>query len=101
RGGWTWYTGAAGWMYRVGVEHILGIKKRGDMLFIDPCMPSDWLEYSVVYRYGNAKYNINVKNPNRINKGVGKVTVDNKNVKDNVIHLVDDGKDHNVVVEMQ
>jgi len=100
RGGWTWYTGAAGWMYRVGVEYILGIKKRGDKLLIDPCIPSDWTEYSVVYKYGNARYNISVKNPNRVNKGVKKVTVDNKEVKDNVIYLVDDGKEHVVIVEM-
>ncbi|HHV95362.1 MAG TPA: glycosyl transferase [Clostridiaceae bacterium] len=101
RGGWTWYTGAAGWMYRVGVEHILGIKRRGDKLVVDPCIPSDWSEYSVVYKYGNTKYNITVKNPNRVNKGIGRVTVDNIDVKDKVIHLVDDGKDHFVIVEMQ
>ena len=52
RGGWTWYTGSASWMYRVGLEAILGFRKAGDRLTIDPCVPADWQEYRIEYRYG-------------------------------------------------
>lgn len=76
RGGWTWYTGASGWMYRVGLEHILGFKKEGDKLRIDPCIPKGWKEFKVVYRFKSAKYNIHVTNPNGVNQNVKQVIVD-------------------------
>src|SRR5690606_30263513 len=50
--GWTWYTGAAGWMYQAGIEWILGLRRRGTRLYISPCIPSEWPEYSVHYRFG-------------------------------------------------
>ncbi|NLC68115.1 MAG: hypothetical protein GX754_04870 [Clostridiaceae bacterium] len=81
RGGWTWYTGAAGWMYRVGIEHILGIKKRGESLVIDPCIPSDWPEYSVVYKYGSSVYEIHVKNPEKTCRGVKYIIMDGEKIK--------------------
>lgn len=108
RGGWTWYTGAAGWMYRVGVEHILGIKKRGDSLIIDPCIPAEWPEYSVIYKYGTTEYEIRVKNPEKTCRGVKHVIVDGKKIKGSkgagFLHPValsrDDGKKHVVDVIM-
>ena len=63
RGGWTWYTGSASWLYRVGLEGILGFRKRGDELEVDPCVPSAWKEFSIDYRYGESVYAILVKNP--------------------------------------
>src|SRR5207344_1865555 len=60
RGGWTWYTGAAGWLYRLIVESLLGLKREGDRLHIKPCMPYDWKSYSLSYRYGTALYRIDV-----------------------------------------
>ncbi len=51
RGGWTWYTGSSGWMYRVGLEDILGFRVEKDRLFINPCIPKDWEEYSIRYTY--------------------------------------------------
>ena len=68
RGGWTWYTGAAGWMYRVAVEWILGIKKEKDTLIIDPCIPRFWKSYCFEYKYKNTIYNITVNNPHGVCK---------------------------------
>ena len=98
RGGWTWYTGAAGWMYRVGVEDILGIKKYGDNLKINPCIPKDWNEFKVEYTYKETKYKIYVKNPENINQGIKEVYVDGKPEKNDLIELVNDKKEHNVLV---
>ena len=100
RGGWTWYTGSSGWMYRVGLEDILGFRVEEDKLFINPCIPKDWEGYSIRYTYGNAIYNIEVKNPDKINKGLRKIIVDGVVVGEGHINLVDDGVEHFVVVEM-
>lgn len=98
RGGWTWYTGAASWMYKAGVEEILGFRKQGASLIIDPCIPKDWTEYQISYRYGETYYKIHVKNPLGVNKGVKTVLVDGKERKDLTIWLEDDGKAHQVQV---
>jgi cellobiose phosphorylase len=62
RAGWTWYTGAAGWMYQAGIEWILGLRREGERLYIRPCIPAEWPEYSVRYRYGKTYFAITVKN---------------------------------------
>ena len=100
RGGWTWYTGAAGWMYRVGLEHILGVKKEGNNLVFDPCIPKNWGEYTVKYRFGTSMYNILVKNQQGVNKGVKSVAVDGNVCSDGKLMLLDDGGEHNVEVVM-
>ena len=93
RGGWTWYTGSASWMYRVGLEGILGLRKLGDTLFIEPRAPASWPEYSIEYRHGRTVYTIVVRN-----EGVVQVKVDGEVSPDGSIQLVDDGKRHEVVV---
>jgi cellobiose phosphorylase len=98
RGGWTWYTGAAGWLYRVGLEYMLGFMKKGDRLVINPCIPREWSEYSIEYRYKSSVYQITVKNPDRVNRGVREVTLDSEVMEDGCIPLSDDGKRHSVVV---
>ncbi len=100
RGGWTWYTGSAGWFYRVGIEDILGFKKSGNQLEIDPCIPVHWAEYKIEYRYGNSVYAITVKNPDRVSKGVRQVLIDGTALDTGMISLADDGKVHNVEVVM-
>ncbi|MEL7567640.1 MAG: glucoamylase family protein [Dehalobacterium sp.] len=100
RGGWTWYTGAASWMYKVGVEEILGFKKQGASLSIDPCIPKEWTEYKINYRYGETFYRIHVQNPLGVNKGVKTVFVDGKEKQDLTILLTDDQKEHQVQVIM-
>ena len=73
RGGWSWYTGSAGWMYRAGLENILGIHKKGDTLVIDPHVPPKWRAYTVAYRYGATQYAIRVTNPDGVGGGVKRV----------------------------
>jgi cellobiose phosphorylase len=100
RGGWTWYTGAAGWMYKAGLESILGFNKQGDRLMIDPCLPEKWGAYSMRYTYIDTIYEIKVNNPDGISKGVLQVSVDNELQKDLTIALVNDRKTHQVEVLM-
>jgi cyclic beta-1,2-glucan synthetase len=98
RGGWTWYTGSASWMYRVAVEAMLGFTKRGDTLTIDPCVPAAWPELTIEYRYGRTAYEIVVHDPGN-DRGLGTyVTLDGRNLDTGVIPLTDDGALHSVVV---
>src|SRR6266704_6078829 len=66
RGGWTWYTGAAGWLHRAGLEWILGFRKRGSTLRIAPCIPRRWTGFEIAYRHGRTLYRIDVQNPKRV-----------------------------------
>jgi cyclic beta-1,2-glucan synthetase len=76
RGGWTWYTGSAGWLYRAGVESILGLRVQADSLVIDPCIPTAWPEFSMTLRYRGAVYEIAVHNPGNVSRGVTAVEFD-------------------------
>jgi cyclic beta-1,2-glucan synthetase len=101
RGGWTWYTGAAGWMYRAGIEFILGIRREGSHLVIDPCIPPAWKEFKIHYRHGKSKYHIHVLNPYGYSKGVAYLTIDGQSVfKSDRIPLEDSAGEHHVVVTM-
>ncbi len=99
RGGWTWYTGSAGWLYRAGLEWILGFRVCGSMLSIDPCIPRNWPSYSVTFRYHSATYQIQVGNPAGISRGVASIVVDGTVLIDRTnIPLTDDGAQHRVLV---
>jgi cellobiose phosphorylase len=101
RGGWTWYTGAAGWMYRVGVEYILGIKRSEGGIKIDPCIPAGWKEYRVKYQMNGTTYEINFSNPEGVNRGVRSITVDGRAVgRNDPISLARDGVKHVIQVVM-
>ena len=101
RGGWTWYTGAAGWMYRVGLEAILGFDRRGDVLRIAPRVPLDWPELTIDYRFGTALYTIVVEEPGRFGDGTrAEVTLDGRVLDGPEIPLVDDGREHPVLVRL-
>ena len=76
RGGWTWYTGSAGWMYRAGLEWILGFRVRGATLLLDPCVPRAWRGFEIVFRYHSARYDIAVENPRGVSRGVARVELD-------------------------
>ena len=97
RGGWTWYTGSASWLYRVALEAILGFRKTGDTLVIDPCIASSWPEFHIDYRHGSTDYSITVKNPHGVQRGVISTTVDGV---EGPIQLVDDGRQREVVVTL-
>ncbi|MEP6572420.1 MAG: glucoamylase family protein [Gemmatimonadota bacterium] len=98
RGGWTWYTGSASWMYRVGLESILGFTKRGDHLFISPAVPAAWPEYTIDYRYGRTTYHISVERPAQVRSGIAEILLDGAVLAEPGIPLVDDGSDHTVCV---
>jgi cyclic beta-1,2-glucan synthetase len=105
RGGWTWYTGSSGWMYRLGTEAILGLHKVGmdedhQVLRVDPCIPRHWPGYELIYRYGEAVYRIAVENPDGVNRGVKQVVLDGEVLPGDEIPLVDDGQEHTVHVLM-
>jgi cyclic beta-1,2-glucan synthetase len=98
RGGWTWYTGSAGWMYRAGLESILGLKRHGASFALDPCIPTAWPEYSILWRFGGTAYEISVSNPERRCRGIADAELDGSAVDPAAIPLVDDGATHRVRV---
>jgi cellobiose phosphorylase len=116
RGGWTWYTGSAGVMYRTILESLLGIKVRGDKMEINPCLPKEWADFSLVYTYRKTKYNITVINnqnafadfpstrlgiSSSLNKFTARqITVDKVPLSGLIINLIDDGKSHEVEVKL-
>jgi cyclic beta-1,2-glucan synthetase len=77
RGGWTWYTGSAAWMYRAGLESILGLRMRGDHLHMVPCIPANWPNFEISLKYQGAHYEINVHNPDGVQRGIVRITLDN------------------------
>ena len=94
RGGWTWYTGAAGWMYRAGLESILGLRRHGSTFEMDPCIPSSWPDYAIAWRFGRTRYQIGVSNPERRCRGIAVAELDGASVDPRAIPLVDDGGTH-------
>jgi cyclic beta-1,2-glucan synthetase len=94
RGGWTWYTGSAAWMYRVGIEGILGLTMVRAALHVDPCIPKDWPEFSISFRRPRCDYRITVENPERVNHGVVRVELDGEEMKDGLIPIREDGRPH-------
>ena len=98
RGGWTWYTGSAGWMYRAGIEWILGFRLRGTRLHIDPCISRAWPGYEVTFRYHSARYRLTVENPHGSTRGVASVKIDGQPVEGREIPLSDDGRQHEILV---
>jgi cyclic beta-1,2-glucan synthetase len=100
RGGWTWYTGSASWMYRVALEAILGFRKTGDSLHIDPSVPSGWPGFTIEYRYGSSQYTIDVRITHGAPREATRITADGRTVGVDGIPLVDDGQPHMVIVEI-
>jgi cyclic beta-1,2-glucan synthetase len=93
RGGWTWYTGSAAWMYRLIVESLLGLKLEVDKLHLAPCLPADWEGFKVHYRYRETVYHIAVR---RAVPGEGGVIVDGVEQPGTAISLADDRQEHSV-----
>jgi cyclic beta-1,2-glucan synthetase len=96
RGGWTWYTGAAAWTYRVWLEEILGFQRRGDSLTINPVIPKDWPGFRLQYRFQNTTYRIAVENPDHCSRGVILVELDGVSAADKTVRLRDDRQTHEV-----
>ena len=100
RGGWTWYTGSAAWMYRVGLESILGLTRRGDRFAIAPCIPRSWPGFTVRWQHGRSNYEIEVSNPDQVTGGVAEANLDGMLVDAGAVALVDDGGTHRLTVVM-
>ena len=97
RGGWTWYTGSAGWMYRAGLESLLGFRLRGTRLVIDPCIPRAWPGFTIAFRYHSTQYTIVVENPQGVNRGVSSVELDGVRLDGSAsIPIVADAKTHRI-----
>lgn len=100
QGGWSWYTGAAAWLYRTWLEVILGLKVQGDRMWLDPLVPGNWDRFSIRYRYGDAVYDITVENPQGITRGVAQVELDGRRLQDRLIPLERTLVRHHVLVRM-
>jgi len=98
-GGWTWYTGSSSWYYLAGIQYILGLNIHHNCMSFNPCIPKDWEEFSIKYKFGESIYNIKVKNISRKNRGVSKVRLDGTEIE-NKIQLDGSGKIFNIEVEM-
>ncbi len=100
RGGWTWYTGSSSWYYTAGIEYILGIKIRNNTLSFEPCIPNNWKEYTIMYKYEKSIYNIKVNNPNGKMTGVEKIIVNGKEILEKCIKLDGNGGIYDIEIIM-
>ncbi len=104
RGGWSWYTGSAAWLYRVALEDLLGFRLSGDRLRIEPCVPSSWSEFFITYKRGGSTYRIHVENPDHVQHGIAQVTLDGEPLAGDAqgneaeIQLLDDKQEHQIKV---
>jgi cyclic beta-1,2-glucan synthetase len=100
RGGWTWYTGSAGWMYRAGIERILGLRVQASDLILDPCIPKAWPGFDLSFRHGTARYAIRVENPSGVSRGIAHAELDGVALVGTEVRvaLADDGQTHKLLV---
>jgi cyclic beta-1,2-glucan synthetase len=98
RGGWTWYTGSAGWMYQAAVEGLLGLCRQAATFSIQPCIPAMWPSYTLEWVVASSRYRITVLNPEHVCRGVQAAELDGAAIDPSAIPLADDGKTHDVVV---
>jgi cellobiose phosphorylase len=96
RGGWTWYTGSAGWFYRVVLEDVLGFRRQGNRVTLNPCLPASWPKAELAYRYGRSTLRIVIENARGEVSGEDALRVDGRSRSERVIELVDDGRTHDV-----
>ena len=99
-GGWSWYTGSAGWMYRVWLEEVLGFQLRGNELWLDPVIPNAWPGFTLRYRRQSTRYEVRVENPHHVTRGVAWVEVDGTRQSGSVIRLQDGGGSHTITVRL-
>lgn len=93
RGGWTWYTGSAAWMYQLVIESFIGLKREGNTLTFQPCVPKEWSSFTIHYRFHSTVYHITV-----YTAGNNKIAVDGKEITGIVVELVDDKAEHQVEI---
>ena len=98
RGGWSWYTGSAGWMYQAAVHALLGLQRRGSTISLNPCIPTVWPEYSLDWTIDGTRYHFVVENPDHRSRGIASAQLDGHPVDPTAIALVNDGNEHTVRV---
>lgn len=100
RGGWTWYTGSSGWMYRAGIESILGLTVEGSTLRVDPCVPKTWRDFEIVFHYRTTRYEVLVDNHAGVCRGIARIGLDEQTLPHGSTHipLMDDGETHHIRV---
>jgi cyclic beta-1,2-glucan synthetase len=98
RGGWTWYTGSAGWMYQAAVQSLLGLRHNGATVSVNPCIPAVWPGYSLEWTVGRTRYRFTVSNPEHRSQGIGSAELDGVAVDARAIPLEDDGGTHEVTI---
>jgi cyclic beta-1,2-glucan synthetase len=97
RGGWSWYTGSSGWMYRAAVEWLLGLRRHGAALSIAPCIPRAWPRFEARVRFGSTLYNVTVENPRGVTQGVTSLELDGHSREAwRSVPLQDDGGEHEI-----
>jgi cellobiose phosphorylase len=99
-GGWTWYTGSATWLFRVGSEWLLGVRPEWDGLRIDPCIPAHWDGFSMRRNFRGATYEIHVKNPDHVSSGVFRMIMDGRKIDGCLLPIVGDGRVHRVEITL-
>jgi cyclic beta-1,2-glucan synthetase len=102
RGGWTWYTGSAGWMQRAGIESILGLRMQGEVLYLDPCIPKAWPGFEMTIKHRSARYEILVENPESVSRGIASAQLDETEIaaRPLCLQLADDGSTHRLRVRL-
>ena len=98
RGGWSWYTGSAGWMYQAAIEALLGFKPGRETFSIDPCIPTQWTGFTLTWLRGGTRYEVTVRNPHKAARGVGSATLDGRPVDPANIPILADGATHRVEI---
>ena len=99
RGGWTWYTGSAGWMYQLILEYVCGLKRNGHDLSIEPCLPPHWNDVTIHYKYLAADYSIRIRQLTG-NIASKQILLDGIKLEDGIVHLEDDGRAHEVEIDI-
>lgn len=99
RGGWSWYTGSSSWYYRCGIEYLLGIVIKDNILTVKPCIPDEWEEYFVRYKHGSSVYNIKVINRLKTNT-VNTIKINGSKQEEKQIRLIDNNKIYDVEIEI-
>jgi cyclic beta-1,2-glucan synthetase len=100
RGGWTWYTGSAGWMYQAAVEGLLGLRRAGTTFSVAPCIPAMWPGFSITWTVGRTRYHISVVNPDHRCRGVRSAALDGAPIDPDAIPMLEDGRSHEIVVQL-
>ncbi|MBP3596904.1 MAG: hypothetical protein J6J60_05860 [Clostridia bacterium] len=100
RGGWTWYTGSSSWFYKIIIEELLGFKIQDGYLKINPCIPKNWKNFEIHYKYKTSMYNFKINNFKEKNTGVEKIIINNEVIQDDKIFLQNNGKIYNVEIFM-